>query len=404
MAPGLESIANFLFKYPSEVFDKGRLVFTGAAAGPAVVLALVLVAIPVVASYRRTAGTTRPSHRAALAAVRTAILLLIGFCLAGPALELASAVPQRNFIGILIDDSRSMRIADMNGRARSETVQQLFGRDSALVRRLGERFQLRFFRFSSTTERTEDPATLTYAGARTRLGPALERVREELAQVPLAGIVVVSDGADNGADSTAAEPAPVPVYTVGIGAERYQRDIEIAEVHAPASTLEGSTVAVDLVVTHAGYGGRTVQVRAEEGGRILGSREVKLNASGTAQPVRLLVPAPESGTRTLRVSIAPDAAEAMAENNRRETDMVVRQGPEKILYYEGEPRFELKFLRRAVTDDPNLQLVALQRTAELKYLRLGIDDSLELVGGFPATREDLFGYRGVILGSVEASA
>ena len=78
------------------------------------------------------------------------------------------------------------------------------------MRALGERFQLRFFRFAGSTERTEDPAALTFAGARTRLGPALQRVREELAQVPLSGIVVVTDGADNGADSLDASAGTVP--------------------------------------------------------------------------------------------------------------------------------------------------------------------------------------------------
>ncbi len=39
-----------------------------------------------------------------------------------------------------------------------------------------------------------------------------------------------------------------------------------------------------------------------------------------------------------------------------------------------------------------------------KYLRLGVDGPEELQNGFPATREELFQYRGIILGSVEASA
>jgi uncharacterized membrane protein len=56
-----------------------------------------------------------------------------------------------------------------------------------------------------------------------------------------------------------------------------------------------------------------------------------------------------------------------------------------------------------VADDPNLQLVTLLRTAENKYWRGGIDDPEELAGGFPKTREELFKYRAIILGSVEAS-
>jgi hypothetical protein len=83
--------------------------------------------------------------------------------------------------------------------------------------------------------------------------------------------------------------------------------------------------------------------------------------------------------------------------------IVVRSGREKILYLEGEPRWELKFIRRAVAADSNLQVVGLQRTATNKYLRLDVDSAGELFGGFPRTREELFQYRALILGSIEAS-
>ncbi len=48
--------------------------------------------------------------------------------------------------------------------------------------------------------------------------------------------------------------------------------------------------------------------------------------------------------------------------------------------------------------------MALQRTADNKYLRLGVEGPDELAGGFPKTREELFAYRALILGSVEAGA
>ena len=83
--------------------------------------------------------------------------------------------------------------------------------------------------------------------------------------------------------------------------------------------------------------------------------------------------------------------------------VVVSDRREKILYLEGEPRFELKFIRQAVEDDKNLQVVTLLRSAKDKFLRLSVDDSVELSTGFPKTREELFTYRGIILGSVEAS-
>ena len=44
----------------------------------------------------------------------------------------------------------------------------------------------------------------------------------------------------------------------------------------------------------------------------------------------------------------------------------------RILYVEGEPRWEYKFLRRAVEDDPALQIVSMLRTTQNKIYRQGI--------------------------------
>ena len=93
----------------------------------------------------------------------------------------------------------------------------------------------------------------------------------------------------------------------------------------------------------------------------------------------------------------------VTQNNAREALINVRDARERILYFEGEPRFEMKFLRRAVADDKNLLTVALQRTADNKFMRLDGDPD-EVAGGFPKTRDELFRYRGLILGSVEAGA
>src|SRR5262249_3118010 len=111
----------------------------------------------------------------------------------------------------------------------------------------------------------------------------------------------------------------------------------------------------------------------------------------------------EPGPRTVRFRIAPLADEPITENNQQDVPILVRDRREKILYLEGEPRFELKFIRRAVQEDANLQVVCLERTSQNKFLRLDVDEPEELASGFPRTREELFRYRGLVLGSVEAS-
>src|SRR5207237_659527 len=104
-----------------------------------------------------------------------------------------------------------------------------------------------------------------------------------------------------------------------------------------------------------------------------------------------------------RFRIPVQGSEEVAQNNQRDSLVEVYDRREKVLYLEGEPRPEMKFIRQATHPDNNLQIVILQRTAQDKYLRLDVDNGEELQGGFPTTRAELFGYRGIILGSAEAS-
>src|SRR5687768_4142596 len=214
MAPWIESVFEFLFKYRPFLFEKGRFVMA-----PPWLAAIILVvgAAAVVISYQRAKGGTGPGTRLTLALLRTAALALVLFCLCRPALVLSTVVPQQSFLGVLVDDSQSMRIAD-DGQARGAIAAQSFGPDAALLKALAERYKLRLFRFSATAERLPSTSDLTFAGGRTSLTHALERAGQELSAVPLAGLVLVTDGADN-ADADIADLLPrlraraVPVFT-----------------------------------------------------------------------------------------------------------------------------------------------------------------------------------------------
>ncbi len=294
---------------------------------------------------------------------------------------------------------------------RGEFVKQQFGApESALLKALSDRFLVRVFRFSSTAGRLESAKDLTFGGSQTRLGPALDGAREELAGLPVSGVVLVSDGADTSDASFAnsllgMKAEKLPVYTVGVGSAQLPRDIQIDRVSTPRSVLKGASLLVDVVVTQTGYGGRTVTVDVEDEGRIVGSEQVRLPADDSPATVRVRATASEAGPRLFKFRVAPQSGR---ESWRRTTfarrSSRCETSQDKILYFEGEPRFEMKFIRRAVADDKNLQLVVLQRTADNKFLRLGVDGPDELVGGFPKTREELFSYRGLILGSIEAGA
>jgi uncharacterized membrane protein len=407
MASFFESLFAALFKYRPAVFEKGELAI-GAPASIWLILGVgLLIGVPAVLSYARTQGKGGHRDRIVLGGLRAAALLLLLVCLLRPRLLVSAAVPQRNYVGILIDDSRSMRIADA-GEERGEIARRLFASDAALVRDLAARFQLRFFRFSAATQRVEQLTDLSFSGSETRIAAALEDARQDLSSLPLSGLVVVTDGADNARTPIADELAAlrsraVPVFTVGIGNERFTRDVEVRRVEASRSVLRGTALVLDVLLAQRGFGGDRVPLVVEDAGRIVSSQEVTLPADGDATSVRVHVTAAEPGPRTYTVRVPPRPGEMVTQNNAQQTLVNVRDRTEKILYAEGDLRPEMAFLRRAVERDSNLQVVALQRSATNKFIRLAVDSGGELASGFPKTREELFRYKGVIIGSVEAS-
>jgi uncharacterized membrane protein len=406
----METLFRFLFKYPPLMFQQGDVAWGLSRPILLVVAGAMALALAALLTYRRLATVDRARDRAVLVGLRLAALAVLLFCLVRPTLILKAAVPQQNFVGVLIDDSRSMAIADRDGQPRSAFVQQQLGGPHApLLEALSKRFVVRFFRFSSSSERMPAAADLKYEGTATRIGQALDRARDELAGLPLAGLVVITDGADTSEaaidESLASLKArSIPVFTVGVGQESFARDIQVTRVETPRAVLKGTALVVDVVVSQTGYSGRSVPITVEDDGHIVSTQEVKLPADGESATVKVRFTASETGARLFRFRVAAQPGEQVTQNNARDALIEVQDRKEKILYFEGEPRPEMKFINRAVADDKNLSVTILQRTAENKYYRINPSNKDELVGGFPKTREELFAYRGLILGTVEAAA
>ena len=405
-----ESLFQLLFNYRLEVFRHGAFRFAPPSGTPFAAFVVIAALAIACVSYRVLRSRVEWRQRAVLGLLRIAALAIILFCIFRPVLVVRADVAQQNVIGILIDDSRSMQLSDENG-TRADLIRRTFGNpDSPIMKALSDRFLVRTFRFSSSTARVTSPGDLTFSGTQTHLASAIENARQELAGLPVSGLVLVTDGADttNGTvtDALLASKAEsLPVFTVGVGQETLPKDIQVGRVSVPRTALKGTSLLVDAVLTQTGYAGQTVTLDVEDNGRIVGSQPVRLPADGDPVAVRVRFTADQAGPRVFRLKVAPQPGEIVTENNQRDVQIDVKDRRERILYYEGEPRFEMRFARRAIVDDKNLQLVTLQRTAENKYYRFDVDEKGgELVAGFPKTREELFAYRAIVLGSVEAES
>ena len=403
-----DALFRFFFELSPVVFSQGEFRFAASTGSYVAAAAVAVAAGLTILAYRK--GHGRPGQRVTLAAIRLAILALILVCLFRPLLVVRAAVPQQNFLGVLLDDSRSMQIADVDGQPRASFVKGEFGaNDRGLLKALSERFTVRTFRFSSAATRTTQESDLTFGGSQSRLGAALSGVRQELAGLPVAGLVMVSDGADP-ADAALGDAIlglkaeGLPVFTIGVGRETLSKDIQVGRVVTPKTALKGTTLMVDVVLSQSGFDGQKVTLDVEDEGTLVSTQQVSLPNAGTPASIPVRFTVNEAGPRVLRFRVSPQQGELVTENNAREALIDVRDRKEKILYFEGEPRYEYKFIRRAIPEGDNLIVTSLIRTADNKYMRQGVDGPDELVAAFPKTREELFAYRSLIIGSLEAAA
>ena len=403
-----DALFRFFFALSPVVFSQGEFRFAASTGSYVAAGAVAVAAALTLYAYR--SGHGRTLQRVTLAGIRLAILTIILVCLFRPLLVVKAAVPQQNFLGVLIDDSRSMQIADVNGKPRAAYVKDEFGANTrGVLKALSDRFTVRTFRFSNAPSRTTQESDLTFSGSQSRLGAALSGVRQELAGLPVAGLVMISDGADT-ADAALGEAIlglkaeSLPVFTIGVGQETLSKDIQVGRVVTPKTALKGTTLMVDVVLSQSGYDGQQVTLDVEDEGTLVSTQQVTLPNAGTPATIPVRFTVNEAGPRVLRFKVTPQPGELVTDNNAREALIDVRDRKEKVLYFEGEPRFEYKFIRRAIPDNDNLIVTGLVRTADNKYLRQGVDTPDELVAAFPKTREELFAYRSLIIGSLEAAA
>ncbi len=397
----------FLFKYPSSVFSKGDFVMLAPL--PAWTLAGVIIAAAAFLAWHisRNRGRLSGARPAAIWMLQTALVALVLFLLWHPAISIATLRPQQNIIAVLVDDSRSMATNDGANGSKTRLQEAVEVLNHGVIDRVGERFQVRLYRFGKTIERIGKPDQLAGAGGASRIGDSLKQAMAEASTLPLGAVVLLSDGADNsgGIDLetiAAIRQKRIPVHAVGFGKEKFDRDLEIDDVVLPARTLADSRLNAQVTLRQNGFEKRKARLSVREGNKVLATSEVTLKGDGAPQTETLLFNAGMAGARTFQVSVDPLDGEQNTANNAVSRLVSVESSKPRVLYFDGEPQWEFKFLRRAIEEDRSLGLSTMVRTTQNKIYRQ-VEKPKELEDGFPAKPDELFAYQALVIGSVEAN-
>lgn len=396
----------FFFKYPLAAYQHGRIVLLGAWPVWVLWLTVAVLAVVLAELVRRLGAFSR--RAAAVWALQAAVVALIVILLWQPALSLSELKPQQNIVAVIVDDSRSMALPNAGSGSPTREAAAAHALQSGLIANLNQRFQTRLYRMDSQVARVPSAATLQPAAPATHIGDSLRQLLQQTADLPLGAIVVLSDGADNsgGVDRATIEQLRsrhIAVQTVGFGPVEAPHDVELEQVALPPEVLAKSRVQAVLSFTQHGFAGQTARLSVSDGSQLLASQPVSLDRDGDLQTASLMFNPGADGAKTLDFTLTPLPGESNSNNNRLRRLVNVVTAPHRVLYIEGEPRWDYKYIRRAESTDPQVQLVSMLRATENKIYRQGISDPAELANGFPSTAEEMFRYQAIIIGSVEAA-
>lgn len=425
--------------------DKASLAFQRPAVLWVGLVLLVPIGVYVYFRQDRNLGSVPRALRGALSATRIIILAMLIGVLAGPYLKIDHKVDKKPIVALLFDHSQSMELpagpfeveaetlrmaqaagyptpeGRLDGEARkalnrigraklAQTVVEASG--APILKTLAEKYDIRYYALSRElkpltvdAKKLKIPEPASPGGDVTYLGDAVQQLVDEAAGRPIAGVLLFSDGQNTGGRppseaAHAAARAGASIYGVPVGSAVRVRDLAIVDVFTSGQVSVGDKAQVAVTLESEGFNGRPVKVELLDGEKLLDSKELVLRGV-EQQQLELSFEATEPGARylTVNVPVQPEEPEELRANNSDVVFLRVSKEKVKVLYVEGMPRWDFRFLKNAMRrdhglggrqkDDPDLLL-----DSELRRRPAGQPSA------YPENLDQLAEYHTVILGDV----
>lgn len=344
---------------------------------------------------------------------------------------------------------------DPNTASRLEAAVALMtDEDQALLRQLGKVHQIRFYRFNKdatsvgalavkpdeAAKEAELPAVdpallksineLQPQGQSTQVVPSLLTVLDDLQGQRLAGVVVLTDARETPSASPPALLERLKKYNAKVipvlaGSTKPPVNVEVTSISMQDSAFKDDIFAVKATVRGSGYEvGQPVRLRVtnkktgvslkDPEGRPL-EKTVTLPPDGAALEEEFLVKPDAEGQLVVDVVADLQPGELTADDNSRDDTISVLDAKINVLYVEGYPRWEYRYIKNEMIRDSTVNISLLLTSADSGFAQegddpipdFGVNDPrtgtvfLGPVVDFPLKMDDLKKYDVVLFGDVD---
>ncbi len=427
-----------------------------------VIFLLVLAALLFVSVIYRREGRSLPRPgRLFLGSLRLLLLLALLLVYMNPAYETKASRFRKSAVIVLVDESLSMTLADAYSKAEMALLWKAMGhidkdgkilkpapkklqriaivnrlldpKFGSLLKELRQRNDIELYAFSDNVYPNIQPGKTRPQGQKTSIGDTLQMLLDQPRDRRIAAVVMLTDGQSNSDTVAPLEVGKtfadlkIPIYTVGVGSPVKPKDIVLLRLRAREKVLVGDKLTFHLELAHQGYGeNKSVAVILEDltawvkttgkgfrkrmkagqvlplerGGRLLGTRPIRLGRAGKVQHMRFVHIFKTDGVYFVRIKVLRQDGEETIRNNQLLVRVEVRDDRLRVLYIEGPPRWEWRSMRNWLIRDPKITANLYLTWADPDFPQEKSQDAPDLEN-WPPTRDELFKYHVVILGEVD---
>ncbi|MFG0262098.1 MAG: VWA domain-containing protein [Novipirellula sp. JB048] len=270
---------------------------------------------------------------------------------------------------------------------------------------------------AATPQRVSDwSQAIAATGTQSRIGDALRSVLTNHDASTLAGVVLLSDGQNNGGVGmtsaiAAATRSEVAIFPVGLGSSSAPTNVRVVDLDAPRRVYPGDKFAITAMLQASGARDLEVEVQlldqlddetntrvpdtdsAAHLGEIIDSQKVNIASDGTLTAIRFEMEPESVGRRRLAVRVVSPPEDQNKRDDFRDARYEVVAKKLRVLAIAGGPTREYRFVRNLLFRDKSIELDVWLQTGQPGMSQ----DADRVLQSFPAQPEALFEYDTIMM-------
>ena len=393
-------------------------------------LVCVLALLVAWGSYRNIAIST--AKRRVLCSLRTVTIIFLTALFLGPLLEVPQESVEPDSVIVLADRSRSMEVADLSDslnepKLRDAALRELATSDSPFAL-IGSEHRVAWYGFSDAltplTRASDGSVAIGDAvGDQSLLSRSIEQALSRSSGRQVSAVVLLTDGRTTDPPDRnlirRLQAEGVTVSSVVLGADVAVGDTAIAAVQAPKRAFSKDIVPVEAIIERRGPArarASRVELVDTATGTVLDFAELPAgaNMAGEAAPqrdtVQLVASPATTGDARWEVRVSDSlvsstttdgqtARDLLPVNNRRAVPITLVDRPMRVLYIDGYPRWEYRYLKNLLQREQTIESSVMLLSADRDFAQEGNTPIARL----PRTREEFERFDLIVIGDIPAT-